>query len=274
MLVGPPGTMKSTFLDELDHQYHDCLTLTDLNAKSLVALRDRVAGGSIKTLVFPEYQKIYERKGDTSANLEGSIRALVQEGFTAAAFENAGINRLRARAMVIGAITPSTQNSHSQHWEDTGFSRRFLWLLYRLNDPGMLERAIIEWNRIKIKTARLPQLPSASEKIPNLTTAVERRHLQGMVKYQPGGSSTQQLQLLAKTLSVIKWWYRETGNPRNAMEIFEALRPLLGREGGLLELGEIPANEIRNRRKKETAQAVSLAAKTLSRVAGRKRKKK
>lgn len=270
MLVGPPGTMKSSFLGELDTQYHDALTLTDLNAKSLVQLRDRIAAGSINTLVFPEYGKIYERKDDTAMNLEGAIRALVQEGFTAAAFENSGINRLHARAMVIGALTPTTQSNRSQGWEESGFSRRFLWVLYRLENPDLLEESILEWRRLRVRAPVLPQLPSMNEKIPNNTTRSDREVLRRLVKYQPGGSATQHLQLLTKMLAVLQWWYDLTGNPRNPLEVMESFGVLLGKGGGLIDLEPISSRAKRRTRERDAATKLTTAARVLSKESQRK----
>ncbi len=264
MLVGPPAALKSTFLNELDRQYADALSLSDLNAKALVALRDRVASGVIHTLVFPEYAKIYERKDDTSANLEGSIRALTAEGFSAAAFEDASVNRVRARAMVIGAMTPSTQSKRFEQWEASGFNRRFLWSLIRLENPHVLEQAVVDWHRLKFQFVHLPQAPAFGAKIPNATTREERELIRRWVKYQPGGSAVQHTQTLTKVLAVLRWWYHEVDDGREPIDTVMSFAESLGREGAMLQLTP-PSRAVRRRViEKERRQRTSAAARVLA----------
>jgi hypothetical protein len=235
MLVGPPGVLKTTFVSVLDSQYNDVLMLSDINVKSLIQLRDPIASGKINTLVLPEYAKIYERADVTAKNVEGTLRALAAEGFTAASFEDSRINRLTARAMVIGALTPPTVEQHFTRWEESGFNRRFLWCLVRLSDPLALEKAAIAWERINFRMAHVPLAPLGSI-IPNRTTQRERMRLATLVKYQPGGDHAIQLQVLIRMLAVLRWWYAESGQPRNAMDTMEKFGPSLGKTGAELEL--------------------------------------
>jgi hypothetical protein len=235
MLIGPPGVLKTTFVSVLDSQYQDVLMLSDINVKSLIQLRDSIASGKINTLVLPEYAKIYERADVTAKNVEGTLRALTAEGFTAASFEDSRINRLTARAMIIGALTPPTVETHFTRWEESGFNRRFLWCLMRLSDPLALEKAAIAWQRINFRMAHVPLAPMGSI-IPNRTTIRERTRLAAIVKYQPGGDHAIQLQVLVRILAVLRWWYAESGQPRNAMETMEKFGAALGKTGAELEL--------------------------------------
>lgn len=272
MLVAPPGALKSTFIGELDSQYHDALTLTDLNAKALTSLRDRIGAGQIKTLVFPEYAKLYERGSDTASNLEGSIRALVAEGFTAAAFEPQGVARLRARCMVVGAMTPSFFTQRYEQWEKNGFVRRFLWAFFRLQRPDILDEAILEWRRLRLSARRAPPMPSMDEIIPNASTRAEREQLRRMVKYQPGGSSTLQLQVLVKILSVLRWSYERSDIDRDPMEVLEGLGEALGREG--VEIALEPAKHNHRQRTRERERVVSHAGQVLGKAAQRSRQRR
>lgn len=235
MLVGPPGVLKTTFVSALDSQYQDVVMMSDINVKSLVRFRDPIAAGKINTLVLPELAKVYERLDATAKNVEGTLRALAAEGFTAASFEDSRINRLTARAMIVGAMTPSVLDNHFTEWEETGFNRRFLWALIKLADPMALERAAVNWQRIEFRQAHVPQFP-LGETIPNLTTHRERQRLANMVKYQPGGDHAIQLQLMVRILAVLRWWYTEMGFSRNAMETMEKFAPALGKNGVALEL--------------------------------------
>lgn len=239
MLVGPPGVLKTTFVSVLDQQYQDAVMMSDINVKSLIKLRDAIASGKVNTLVLPEFAKIYERADVTARNVEGTLRALAAEGFTAASFEDSRVNRLTARALVIGALTPATIDTHFTTWEESGFNRRFLWVLIKLADPIALERAAINWTRINFRMAHVPLAPLGVT-IPNTTTLRERQRLATIAKYQPGGDHAIQIQLLVRMLAVLRWWYAESGQPRNAMETMEAFAPALGRNGVALKLPDSP----------------------------------
>lgn len=211
MVVGPPAVLKSALLSVLDRHYHNALALSDVNTQALVALRPQIAQGTIRTLVLPELQKVYERDPRTAVNVEGTLRAMVAEGFAGASFEDPRPNRILARCMVVGAMTPECQAQHFKGWEDSGFNRRFLWPLITLDDPEVLERAVEEWTLLELGHADFPALPQGE--IPNTTTLAERQALRVLVKYQPGGSHATQLAVMVKMLAVLRWWYKARGVP-------------------------------------------------------------
>ncbi len=235
MIVGPPAVLKTTFVSVLDRYYQDAVMMSDINVKSLIRMRDAISSGKVNTLVLPEFAKIYERADVTSKNVEGTIRALAAEGFMQASFEDSRVNRLTARALVVGALTPSLVTRMFSDWEDSGFNRRFLWALMKLKDPAALEKAAVAWARIPFQTHHVP-LPPMGAHIPNLTSSRDRHRMAVMVKYQPGGDHSIQIQLLTRILAVLRWWYRETGNPADPMEVLERFTFALGRSGCELEL--------------------------------------
>lgn len=262
MLVGPPGVLKTTFVSILDQHYQDCLMLSDINVKSLVSLRDSIAAGKINTLVLPELAKIYERADATALNVEGTIRALAAEGFSAASFEDSRINRLSARAMIIGAMTPATIEKRFQGWEESGFNRRFLFALLRLSDPMALENAAINWQRIDFRVRHIPLAPTLGPStIPNLTTQRERHRLGVLVKVQPGGDHAIQLQVMVRVLAVLKWWYAESGTLENAMETVERFGVSLGKGGADID---ISASLRRDNTEQDDALQRQTAARTLA----------
>ena len=273
MFIGGPAALKSTFVSVLDTQYHDVVMYSDLNVKTLTQVRDQMATGAIRTLVLPELAKLYERNPSTASNVEGTIRALAAEGFTAASFEDARVNRLKARAVVIGALTPSTQQFHFDQWEATGFNRRFLWPLIRLANSSALTDAVVEWKLIDFRVTHVPRAPLGNEKIPNVTSRQERSNLLRLVKYQPGTDHALQLQLMVKMMSVLRWWYNETGDPRDPMHTMEAFGKALGREGAQVEL--IPVTHANAA--KEASIMAQQAGKQLAnrrwRKSGKKKKK-
>jgi hypothetical protein len=236
MLVGPPGTFKSTLLGVVGRQYYDSLQLSDVNVQTLSNFRSQIAGGNIKTLVLPEMYKLYERHSSTASNLEGTLRALVAEGFYGAGFQDQRINRLTARCVVLGAMTDAFIEARFKVWEETGFNRRFLWPLFRLEDPDALERAIVQGRLIDLGF-RAPPLPNPPQ-IPDETTESERAALRPFLKHQPGGSPhALQLSLLVKLFATLKWWYKREGRGNGqAWETMKSFSLMLGKGGAWLAL--------------------------------------
>lgn len=233
MFVGPPATLRSTLLAGLERHYHNALMLSDVNAQSLAVLRGSIAQGTTRTLVLPELQKLYERDPRTAANVEGNIRAMAAEGFASAGFEDARVNRLKARCVVIGAVTDTLQAKMFRPWEDTGFNRRFLWPLLTLDDPDVLERAIEEQTLIDFDPVPAPPIPQ--DAIPDTTTKQERVALKAMVRYQPGGAHATQLSLMVKMCAVLKWAHRRQGRPAgDAMRVLRDFAVTLGKHGARL----------------------------------------
>jgi len=233
-IVGPPSVLKSTLLDIVARNYNDAISVSDINARTLDDLRDQIAAKAIRTLVIPEYRKLHERHTYTSSNVEGTIRALVGEGFGAASFGDGRINQMKARCTLLSAMQPKFQAEHFKAWEDSGFNRRFLWSLVRMNDPQILDRAVEDWQLLEFGIAHIPPVPSS---IPNLTTREERAEMRRLVKYQPGGSASIQFAFMCKLLSVFKWWYKlMKRRDRDALAQVRAFAQTLGKEGAELVL--------------------------------------
>lgn len=203
-LVGPPGALKSTIVEYLDTSFPDALVLSDINVQTLTRIKERIAGGSIRSLVMSDMEKLYERHASVASGIEGTLRALVAEGFASASFEDVTISRLKAHATVIGAMTGSLRERHAVRWDSSGFARRFLWSLMHLQDAGQLERAVIDGALIDIAVVDSPRAP-ASGGIPDLTTREERVVIAGWCKYQPMPNNIQ-ISLMARTWAVLKWW--------------------------------------------------------------------
>lgn len=236
MVVGPPSVLKSTMLDMVSRNYNDVLSVSDINARTLDDLRDQISAKAIRTLVLPEYRKLYERHSYTSANVEGTLRALAGEGWGSASFGDGRINQMKARCTVLSAMQPKFQAEHFKAWEDSGFNRRFLWSLVRMSDPAILERAVEDWKLLEFGIAHIPPAPVSSS-IPNLTTQEERAEMRRLVRYQPGGATSIQLALLCKLLSVMKWWYKLVKRrDREALQTVRAFAQTLGKEGAELIL--------------------------------------
>lgn len=238
MLVAPPGALKSTLV-EIANRYPDALLLTDLNVQTLVDMRDGLTGDNIRTLVFSEFAKIYERNPQTSSNIEGSLRALASEGFHGASFQDQRINRRKAYATIIAAMPPSLVDKRFKGWEESGFNRRFLWATYGIKGGHILDDAAAELKKLDFGIKDVLRPPPVSMVIPYTLTAPEREQVKLYVKHQPGSSHTQQIQLMSRIWSVLKWWHREHGTPKGADETVQAFAKSLSREGSLLTIAPV-----------------------------------
>lgn len=234
-VVGPPSVFKTTFLEVAQIHYRDTVELSDVNVQSLVDLRDQMASNVIRTLVIPDFAKLYERHSSTARNLEGHIRALAGEGFSAASFEDSRMARLRARCTILSAMTPKTQAENFGRWEDSGFNRRFLWSLVTLKDPSMQTKAVEEWELIDFGLKRAPSIPDNGV-IPSrqVTPAMRRRLLETLQKQPGGGSHATQLSILSRMLAVLTWHYKRIGSHRSAMRTILSFAQSLGQHGGVL----------------------------------------
>lgn len=231
-LVGPPGQLKTTMLEVLD-VYENALTLTDINTQSLDKLRSRMSGGVVDTLVIPDMQKLYERDPRTAANLEGNFRALVSEGYRGASYTDAGIRRFRASCTIIGAMSEDLVERYNTHWEATGFSRRFLWGLIRLQNEDLLMQAVENWKLADLGSIHIPPVPIAD--IPDMLTKAERKRLRAFIRYQPA-PRTIPYQLICKIANVLRWHYKRTRRKKDAMNTMAEFALCLGREGANLTI--------------------------------------
>jgi hypothetical protein len=59
-----------------------------------------------------------------------------------------------------------------------------------------------------------------------------------LTKHQPGGDHSIQVQILTRTLAVLRWWYQQTGDRRSPMDTLEAFGVSLGKNGTVLTLEE------------------------------------
>lgn len=232
MLVGPPNTLKSTMVEAAYNPYPNALVLSDLNVQQLARLRDDLSGGRYPTIAFTAFEKLYARHAATSSNLEGYLLALVEEGFTRVAFEDSRMAAIKAKALVVGATTISFYSRKYQDWHDSGFLRRFLWLVYRVDDPRKLENAIHKWELLPIDSIQRKAAPTGSIKY-NLSVA-ESTSLLTMAKEQPDRSTG--FILLKKIAIVLKWKYTGTKTPERWIEILRDIAPALSSSGSTIVL--------------------------------------
>ena len=232
MVVGPPNSLKSTMVGVLDKFYHDAVVLSDVNMQMLAQLRDTISQGAIRSLVFPELAKLYERHPQTAQNVEGALRAFASEGFRSASFEDSRINRRDARCFVIGALTPALQTRFFNHWEETGFNRRFLWPLITF-EAKKLEDAVMHWELLDLRMS-FPLTPPDGE-IPAVNTRKMAKIARELVSFQPGkGQRALQMAVLTRMYSVLYWHYRKYRRTKSPLGTILAFARALGSKGAEL----------------------------------------
>lgn len=222
MLCAPPGALKTTALTSLD-VHHDTLILSDINVNTMTRLIDDIGCGRYHTLVFPEFEKIYQRNPQTSLNLEGHIKAMVEEGFRIPSFVDQRAPGAPAKCLVIGAITPSCIRRHLERWIDNGFARRFLWITYNF-DTSVITDAIDDWKKADLTTDVI--LSMKNKKIPYILTPGESHKLRSMVKHQRGQETP--FVLLKKIACVLKQrdlLMKESRTMAIMTDFAESLRP-------------------------------------------------
>ena len=203
MLVAPPGHIKSTLIKEALILYPDSLILSDLNVSSLSHLKNSLVSGRYNSIGFGEFEKLYERNPGSAANLEGHLRALVEEGFDKMSFQSAEMIGVTARVLLVGGITPVCYAKRWQAWLDSGFARRFIWSHYKLADEDAIVKAIREWK--KISFGKISAAVPASKAIEYTVLKKDANILERMLDHQP--SKETPYTLLKKIFCVLVWRY-------------------------------------------------------------------
>lgn len=205
MIVAPPAQLKTSILSAVENSQPGIVGMSDITLRTLVEMRDQIASKKVNALFFYDFQKVYERKADTAENIIGSLRALMCEGFTTAAFEKQGLLRARARALVVAATTPIMYAKHMDEWDSSGFSRRFIYSLYSLSNPNVIVNAIMTNSPVAIGGISQVNVPF------NLTIPIglgeksgDETELRKLLQRGQRGEEIPLL-LLRKTLAVLRW---------------------------------------------------------------------
>src|ERR1017187_6088762 len=230
MLVAPPGQWKSRCIGCLE-SYSDCMVLSDINAQALNALKPELESERYHTLAFPALEKIYERASATSANAEGTIKALVAEGMSEASFEDHRILGVtKARCMVIAGMVPSIVKNKISVWIENGFARRFIWASFQLADPRIIIEAIHKWERHEFDNMAMAKLPLKKLDLTRYVDERESRLLEYLIRAQYGQEIP--LILMKKIYCVLKYKFKD--DPKLPKEIIEDFGTCLGRQKGKL----------------------------------------
>jgi hypothetical protein len=207
MMVAPPENFKTVMASCL-RQYSNAMVLGDITTSQLAKIRDEIAVGRWRTLVFPEFEKLYKRDESTASNVEGHLQQLIEEGFGHAAFEDKSSFVRTAKCLVVGALVESKYRRLWPEWQGSGFARRWLWCHFILEDPTVILKAITEWKPLKLAGFdELPGLPV--DPIAWNVTRPEAIRLREYLGDADAKSSA--FILLQKILCVLKWKYRTQG---------------------------------------------------------------
>lgn len=231
MLVGPPGTLKSSIIDVALQHYPTALYISDLNINTLTKMKDDMISGRYQTLGLEEFQKLYERAPTTSKNIEGVIKALTDQGFSHASFEDQRTAALKARMLIIGAMTLGFYGTNFGAWRESGFARRFIWMVYRTSDYRTIGDAI-ERRKTILLNSFSRRWPPPEDGIPFQITDQDAARLREMLKDQPEENTTQIL--LQKIYAVLLWKYE--GDAQKVWKVLDDMRPLMSKTGGEIQL--------------------------------------
>ena len=233
MVIAGPESLKTAIVKTALRQMPRALCFSDLTLKQLVVLRDGIGDGKFSTLGFTELEKLYERQASVADNVEGVLKAMTEEGFSHAAFEDKRIWVPNARALVVAAVLRSLYQLRYPRWELNGFCRRFIQFRYILRDKQKIIDAI-RHDRLIQFPALFPIMPPSP--LPMNVTRGENAIIESL---GPQMQTSTPLVITRKVLTVLKWRYNKLRNGRGKikpLEVLEDLHDGLDIDGGRLEL--------------------------------------
>ena len=226
-LGAPPGQLKTFMIQALEN-VPGTKGISDLTARELDKIHAKVEAREIRTLLFYELPKIYERRAETASNIMGHLRSLVDEGFTGLSNSQTGI---KSRCAIIAAMPLKFQRLHEAEWDDNGLGRRMIFSRFVLSRPEVIERAIITGQRIKTSAS----FPVPFDPIKMLVTEDESSEILTILKRGEQSSSTPFI-MLKKIVSVLRWKCKEMHRKDNAMELVREFSRSMGRSGAEVEI--------------------------------------
>jgi len=234
MIVGPPGMLKSTAIDILDANYHNAVSVSNLNTTTLLQMQDQLQSGAVRSIVVPDLQALYAGDPRTVGRVEQAMMQLSAEGHRGASWQDPRFQRFTSRCTLFSAMTSKFFEKHTAQWSDSGFLRRFLWCAYRLEDPDTLMKALLQWQRAELGSVVIPSTPASGE-IPDLLTVADREQIRMWIKHQPGPHEIQ-FALLCRAASVLTWHYKRRKIKRKAMTTLAEFSRTLHKDAALVRL--------------------------------------
>lgn len=201
-MVAPPASLKSSLLNFLT-EYPSVMLATDLNVQSFNAMRNDIVAKHVTTLVFSDLEKLYQRHSSVASNLEGHIKALADEGFRRPSFQDQRAICIPAHAAVIACMTESFYEKRIANWLDDGFSRRFIWIHYSLQNPELITDALDQGKLVTLSNNTFePKIP-LNRQIACEISKEEGQYIARLLRYHRQRETS--TILMRKIVAVLKW---------------------------------------------------------------------
>jgi hypothetical protein len=230
MIIGPPGSFKTTMIETAIEDNPEAMLCSNLNAKQWAQIRGDFINKTKTCIALGEFELLYKRNMATAQMCEGIFHQLAAEGNIGGPMTDPTMQRSKARALVIGGITESCYERRFRDWKESGFARRFLWMLVHVDDPTKVLTAIREWKRLDFGQV---YMKPANRVIEMELTKDESLFCEKLLKTQPGLHGTGYI-LLKKIFAVLKFKYKKA--PEKALAILKDVAPALSKSGAELEL--------------------------------------
>lgn len=230
MIVGYPGSLKTTILKSAMEPHADSMVISDINVQQWLKIRDDFVTGRYTAMGFTDFEKIYQRHHSTATHIEGIIRGLVAEGYGTGPNGDTRMPVIPARAFVAGAMTNSCMEARYNDWQKTGFLRRFLWFVISIQNQNKISQAIRDWK--KIDFGRIVSRP-ATRQITFEFTKERTMQLESMMREQPGFNGVGYV-LLKKVVAVLEW--RHQNDKKHVTEVLEDVSSSMTKNGGMIRL--------------------------------------
>ena len=235
MLIGPAGVLKTTLLDVLDNNYSNALAVSNSYMSTMQKLLPAFYNGQVRSLCFPDLQSIYAGDPRTSGRIEQMMMQLSGEATrTIGGNEDSRYAKFKGYCTMFAAMTPSFYTSHINKWEESGYSRRFLWSTYTFEDPDILMRAIAQWTKADLGIDRVPQCPIGGS-IQDVLKQPQREEIMTWLRHQPQPHEIQ-FQIMCKATSALAWHYKRHGVNKVAMDTMRKFSETLQHDAALLRL--------------------------------------
>lgn len=232
LLVAPPEQLKTTFVQILEN-YPNALVLTDVVTRDIAKIRDQISSGRYTTLGLPEMQKLYNRDADTASNIEGNIRALMEEGFSYVPGGAPDMRVAKAKALIVAGCTTSLYGLRYKDWQNTGFMRRFLVCLYRMKEPFILAQAVENWEKVEIDGGFAWSVPTGI-RIPHMISKEEGKEITKWCRWQDG--LVDPASLLHRIWSVLRWRKKRLKKEDDSLAVMKDFSECLSKNGAEVEL--------------------------------------
>lgn len=232
LLVAPPEQLKTTFIQIVEN-YSNALVLTDIVSRDISKIRNYLASNRYTTLALPELQKLYDRDQSVAANIEGNLRALMEEGFSYVPGGSPDMRVAKAKALILAGASNILYESNYDRWSKQGFLRRLLVCMYRMKDPFILSRAVQNWQRIEIENGFAWSLP-VRVSIPYAVNRAEAAQITKWCRWQIG--LVDPAAILHKIVSVLRWKNKRLKRKDDSFEILKDFSECLSKDGAEIEL--------------------------------------